>query len=445
MKKTLLLSLALLVLALVFGTSSAQDDILHVDTTQDLGSISPYVYGVNADSVIKPDLMPKAQELGLKFSRLGGNRLDQQDLTAPTLDLFVLQARQMGAEPMPTVRLLNGSPEKAADIVRYANIEKGYNIRYWSIGNEPNFFEAVQHADSFTTEDLTKNWRAIAEAMLAVDPNIILVGPDISQYVVLNADPDHFQYLEGNLGGDPTDDLGKDWMQEFLKANGDLVGIVSIHRYPYPGAGGKSNAAATIDGLRANSKEWDTIIPNLRQVIHQAAGRDIPIGITEINSNSTPSSGGEAGLDSFYNAIWYADVLGRLIRQQVELVLYWDLRTTGNGFGLLGMNDPRPTYYTYIMYKQFGSELLESDSADPDVSVFAAKNSDGALTLMVVNLGPDEKTKTLKLDGFTISGDAQIWRLDKDHNAEQIESTDVSKGVTLPGQSVTLYILSGAK
>lgn len=434
-----------LVLLLVGGRTLAQDNGLQVDASDDLGPISPYIYGANAQqSVIPPDLMPTAQALGLKILRLGGGPSDQQDLTKPALDFFILQARQMGAEPLVTVRLLDGLPEKAAEMVRYANITKKYNIRYWSIGNEPNFFVAVLKASSYTTEDLTKNWRAIAEAMLAVDPSIILVGPDISQYVVLNAEPGHIQYLEGNGGGDPTDDLGKDWLQEFLKANGDLIGVVAIHRYPFPG--GVSTNVATIDGLRENSGEWATIIPNLRKIIQASAGRDIPIAVTEFNSNSNNNTGGEASLDSLYNAIWTANVLGHMIRQQVHMALYWDLQRKGAGFGLIGINEQRPPYYSYIMYTHLGTELVASESADDNVTITAAKTDDGSLTLMVINLGSDEKTLPLEIKGFTPAGEADVWRFDKDHNAENIGTQDLTSGmVTLPAQSITLYSIPASQ
>jgi len=440
--KRVFLWLALFVL--VAGTATAQDDMLRVDAAQELGAISPYVYGANSGfAIIPPDLMPTAQALGLKYLRLGGGTSDQRPLDNLSIDILVAQARQLGAEPAITVRLLGGTPEEAAKWVTYANITKGYNVRYWSIGNEPNFFIAVLGADSYTTEDLNREWRAIAEAMLAVDPNILLVGPDISQYVVLNAEPDNIEYLEGNRGGDPMDDLGRDWMQEFLKANGDLVDVVSIHRYPYPGAGGSSTATATIDGLRANSQEWDTIIPNLRQIIRESAGRDIPIAVTEFNSNSNNQVGGEASLDSHYNAIWMADVLGRLIRQQVEIVAYWNLGQRTSGFALIGQMGPRPTYYTYMMYTHFGTELVEASSPDPNISIYAAKRDDGTLTLMVINLGDDEVTKTLSLNGFTPSGDAEVWRFDAEYNAEQIASQAIADGasITVPGQSLTLYVL----
>jgi hypothetical protein len=435
---------AFLLILFVFPVA-AQDSALQVDATKDLGKISPYIYGANGlQSTLSPDLFPVAKALNLKVLRMGGDPSDQQDVNESALDLFVLQARIIGAEPLITVRLLDGTPEKAATIVHYANIEKDYKIRYWSIGNEPNFYVAVQHVPSYTTQDLIKNWRAIAVAMLAVDPNIVLVGPDISQYVVLDYQPGKIQYLEDKAGGDATDNLGKDWMQEFLKANGDLIGIVSIHRYPYPG--GSKVAPATISGLREDSQQWDVMIPNLRQLIKDVTGRDRPIAVTEFNSNSNNNIGGEAGLDTLYNAIWVADVLGRLIRQQVYMSAYWDLRRKDAGFGLIGAENPRPTYYAYLMYTHLGTELLASESSDAALSITAAKNDDGSLTLMVINLSSDQKKAALEIKGFTSSSPADVWLFDKDHQAENIGTQDLSAGMaTLPPESVTLYIVPASK
>src|SRR5690606_23523644 len=114
---------------------------------------------------------------------------------------------------------------------------------------EPNLL-AGQMQTSYTTEDYNREWRAIAEAMLAVDPDILLVGPDITQYVILSIENGEIKYLERSGGGHALDADGRDWLQEFLRANGDLVDVVSIHRYPYPGAGGHITSVATIDGLR---------------------------------------------------------------------------------------------------------------------------------------------------------------------------------------------------
>ncbi len=433
------------VLLLMASIAFAQDEIvLSVEATQTQGTISPRVYGANVGlAVIPPDLMPDVQALGLKYLRVGGNYSDQNDLTKFTVDIYASQAKMIGAELGLSVRLLEGTPQAAADILQYANIQKGYNIRYWSIGNEPSFFVAVHGAESYTTEDLNREWREFAEAMLAVDPNIILVGPDISQYVVLNVENETIDYLEGSQGGAPRDALGRDWMQEFLRANGDLIDIVSVHRYPYPGISGKSVASATITGLRENSHEWDFSIPNLRQVVQMSAGRDIPLAVTEVNSNSIPNSGGEAGPDSHYNAIWFADVLGNLIRHKTEIVAYWNLRSQTDGHGIFGLNGMNPVGNVYLLYKHFGTELLTAETSNQEVSIFAAQREDGAVTLMVVNLVDDERSATIALNGFVPAGDAEVWRFDADHDAAMIEPMAIADGtsVTVTGQSVTLYIL----
>jgi hypothetical protein len=437
------LFLLLIVVLCGVGLAAAQDEAdLRIDASAARGAISPYVYGSNMNlySIVPMSLMDEAQAMGLRFMRFGGGDTDRADMRANILDLFVLQTRQVGAEPSMSVRLLGGTPESAAEWVRYANIEKGYNIRYWSIGNEPNLFVALMGAETYTVEDLSTQWRAIAEAMLEVDPTIELMGPDITQYIPLSMDGDQITF--DTRSGAPFDAEGSDWLIPFLEANGDLLSHVAIHRYPYPGNGGGSGA--TIEGLRAQPQEWDVVIPNLRTIIREAAGRDIPIAITEINSNSSNSAGGPASLDSHYNAIWLADTLGRLINNQVEVVAYWDMQGgAGRGWGLLSSYNVRPTGYVYMMYTHFGTELLTAESSDPLVTIYAARRDDGALTLLVINLGDDEATKTLSINGFEPGADAEVWRFDQDHNAEQIEPLALADGtsITVPGQSVTVYVI----
>jgi hypothetical protein len=399
---------------------------LYVDAGQRLGPISPLVYGTNYGpwSSVPYELLPQAENAGIKLLRFpGGNWGDRNSLRSYQIDQFMTLAELMGAEPYVCVRLLDGTPEAAAELVRYANVEKGYNVRYWGIGNEPNLFP------DYSIDQLNADWRAFAEAMKAVDPDIVLVGPDTNQFT-------------GTPGVDPKDDDGRDWLREFLLANGDMVDIVAVHRYPFPS--GKVASPATIEDLRANSQEWDTIIPNLRALVKETTGEDLPIAITEVNSHWSNISGGEATPDSFYNAIWWGDVLGRLICQRVDMVAHFSLQSppTVGGFGLLGSSAVRPTYYVYQIYQRFGSELLYATSDDPDVSIYAAQRDDGALTLVVVNLGPEEKAKPLFVYGFEIEGAAEVWLFDAQHEAEMIGTQEIASGgeITVPAQSISLYV-----
>jgi Glycosyl hydrolases family 39 len=433
----------LVVLITVIGLlpATAQDDTLSVDTAQPLGPISPYVYGANygPPALVSLDLIPQAEASGVTYFRIPAGRWgDDNDLRLDMVDLYYRQVRQWGGELAISTRLpgSGGTPEKAADLVRYT-LEQGYDVRYWAIGNEPDLIDAYKNVETLTDfadvriEDYNRDWRAVAEAMLAVDPDIVLIGPDVSQF-------------PPTVDGDSYTNVRREWVRAFLKANSDLVDIVSIHRYPFPVS---MQSITSIEQLRNNVTEWDIIVNNLREVILDATGKDLPIAITEVNSHWSNGGNGEATPDSFYNAVWWADVLGRLIKQKVDIVSYFAFQSAGSlgEFGLLERYDVRPTYFVYQLYQKFGSQLLTSASTDPDLSITAAFRDDGALTLMVVNLASEQKSTTLDLSGFTLSVPAEVWRLDVDHTAEPIESEDLSGNtLTLPPQSVTLYILPAA-
>ncbi|MBL8118374.1 MAG: hypothetical protein JNJ78_12645 [Anaerolineae bacterium] len=412
------------ILLLTIAPAFAQDEGLTVQAELPLGTISPYIYGANYGpwALAPVDMWPTVEASGVTMLRFpGGNWGDRNNLTKDQVDLFITQARMWKMEPLIHVRLEGGTPEQAAELVRYANIEKGYNIRYWSIGNEPTLFE------NYSIDKLNEEWRAIALAMEAVDPTILLVGPDVHQYPPTASSTD------------PQASM-REWVRGFLEVNGDMVDIVSIHRYPFPVS--FDSPPQSIDDMRLNTKEWDTIIPDLRAVVLEAAGRDIPVAVTEINSNW---NNGASAPNTDYHAIWWADVLGRLIRQRVEMVHYFMLANfTDSNFGLMRRYDVRPAYYVFQIYKHFGSELLTSSSSDPDVTITAALRADGALTLIVINLSSEEKTLPFMITGFDTTSLAQVWLLNAEVKAEPVDDIDVStESITLPKESVTLLVLSG--
>ena len=412
--------------------SDIPEGVFYVDPKTSMGAISPLVFGVNHGpwAFLNDPIIPLAQDAGLTLIRFpGGNWGDENDLQTYHIDQFAMLAEQLQNQISLNVRLFNGTPEKAAELVRYANIEKGYGVKYWGIGNEPTLFATARGVPEYGVDQFNTEWRVLAEAMKAVDPSILLIGPELHQF-------------GSDSGSTPKDPYGLDWMTEFLKANGDFVDIVSIHRYPFPqGRGGR---AATIEELSEASSEWDAIILYLRGLIIENTGREIPIAVTEVNSHWSNAYGGEATPDSFYNAIWWADVLGRMIFNQVEIVNYFSLQSNPSigGYGLFSRSGPRPTYYVYKMYQQFGEELIFAGSKDKEVGIYAALDGEGALTVMLVNLGPDDTTRPLEIEGKALSL-FEIWRLDATHMAEQLDASLVTSldALQLPAQSVTLLKL----
>ena len=400
-------------------------EALFVNPDQTLGPINPHVFGTNYGPwvTVPFDLQAQAEAAGIHFLRFpGGNWGDQNNITTKQIDRYITLAQQMGAEPQITARLRGGTPEQAADLVHYANVQKEYNVRYWSIGNEPSLY------DDYDTERYNQEWREMATAMRAVDPNIILIGPDTHQYT-------------GDPQQDPKDENGREWVRAFLEANSDMVDIVAVHRYPFPIS---MNENASLSQLQANSREWDTIIPNLRNLIRETTGQDLPIAITEVNSHWSKATGGEATPDSFYNAIWWGDVLGRMIEQGVDMVAHFVLQTkdSAGGWGLLARYDVRPSYYTYQMYQHFGNTRIYTSSDDPLVTIYGARRADNNITLMIINLGDTPTTTSLQwANGTPPTETATLYLFDSTHNAEEIGPQPLTNDITLPAQSMSLYLI----
>ena len=89
------------------------------------------------------DLMKGAGVQALRYP--GGSYSDiyhWRDHTAPggyvapntDFDHFMAGARRTGAQPIVTANYGTGTPQEAADWVRYANVEKHYGVKYWEIG-----------------------------------------------------------------------------------------------------------------------------------------------------------------------------------------------------------------------------------------------------------------------------------------------------------------------
>ncbi|MBE2221261.1 MAG: hypothetical protein IAF02_06960 [Anaerolineae bacterium] len=413
--------------------SPAQPGELTVDVAITNGNINPLVYGANYGpwSSVPASALEDLKASGITFLRFpGGNWGDDDFVRSNHVDMLKLFLDMIDGKVVATVNLREGTPEQAVEMMQLLE-EKEINVSYWSIGNEPNLFaDKGVNYEQWDTEFYNQKWREFAEAMLAHDPDILLVGPDLSQYTASESQ-------------NPKDEQGRDWMREFLRANGDLVDNISFHRYPFGGS-------PTVAEVRATSPEWDATIPYLRELILEETGRDIPVSIMEVNSNWSHAQGSDGTPDSFYNAIWWADSLGRIINQGVDMVAYFTL-AHNDGTTLLDRSGPRPTYYVYQLYQQFGTEKLYSDSGLDEVSIFAAQREDGTVTLMVVNRGDADVTMPLHVansaGGETAvsasSRQAILHRFDAAHNAENLGEVSIDE-LELPGQSISLYVLPGA-
>ena len=433
MKRLSLITLLIIISLSACGPAPAPTpiaDTLFVEPGTSLGPISPYLFGTNYGPMhaVALDVLPLVENGGFTALRFpGGAWTDTADMQNFQIDQLMAFSKQVGAMPTISVRMLDGKPETAAELVKYTNIKKKYGVTYWSIGNEPNIYTQLKQADyDYTVENLNKDWRAIALAMKAADPTIKLMGPELSQW------NDSYETT-------PKDSAQRDWMTEFLKANGDLVDVVTVHRYPMFSP---TNGPVTAQQLRENTRKWTKEVEYLHSLIKQTLGHDLPVAITELNSDPSNAQLQEASPDSFYNAIWYADSLGQLMNADAFMVNQWVLSQRTTGLGLLKGDEVRPTFYVFPLYKNFGSEQVYAASGVTDVDIFAAKRTDGTLTLMVINLSDTEQRIPLQVKGIQLK-EAEVWLLDATHNAENLGTQAFASDstLTLPAQSATLYVI----
>lgn len=426
-KYMLMCILVSLCLAAGFSSLMAQEEAgVTVDAATITHEISPYVYGANFGpySVITIDLFEEAANSGITFLRYPGGRWgDQNNIQSFHIDMYMRIIALMNATPSIHVRLEGGTPEQAANLVRMVNIDNDHQVRHWYIGNEPSLF------NNYTVARYVEEWRAIAEAMRAVDPDIILIGPEVHQW-------------NGTPQVDPRDPEGVDWLRGFLRANGDIVDVVAVHRYPFPRS--QANPVTTIEELRANGPEWGVILERLRAVILEETGRDdLPVAVTEVNSHWSNAVFGEAAPNSPFHAIWWADALGRLIQDDPYIVGFFDLQSLDGrgGWGLLARDTVRPTYYVYQLYQRFGNQMVVTHSTIEYLSVFGALRDDGALTLIAVNRGDDAISTTLDITGF--DGTVTETRLlTADVLAEVVDEVLLDgTTLTMPGRSAALFVL----
>ncbi|MBN2190648.1 MAG: Ig-like domain-containing protein, partial [Candidatus Aureabacteria bacterium] len=315
------------------------------------GLVNPYVFGINYNNWETEGYLAPVEgivkEAGIKFIRWGGIGKDLIETGGSLTDEFVMFARAIGAEPLIQVRLARGSIKEAAAAVRYCNIEKGYNVKYWSIGNEPDDY-TNKGWKAYTAEDYCRDFRAYYNAMKAVDPSIKIAGPDLmGKYFVAAAD---------------------NWITPFLEDCGDIADIISVHIYPYDG---KQPPRQSLSG-QARTR---AIISSLKKEIKRVAGRDIPLAITEFNLTWDWLAKGDGACNSFYAGLWLADFLGTLQENDIFAATFWDIMEGGSIGFLEGVTyRPFPTYYVFQMFRQFNGSIIGVDSDKGDLSVYCSRS-----------------------------------------------------------------------
>lgn len=330
-------------------------------------SISPLIWGTNYyDENWSKAAIDFARNLNITVLRFGGNDVDRRQKTTTQIDRFIATSRASNAEPLLQVRLLHSTPEEAAAMVRYVNVERKYDVKYWIIGNEPDDWNK-RGWGPYTIEQFNKDWRAFYDAMKQVDPSIILVGPEVA--------------CRTSLGD------SRDWLTPFLKSNGDVVDVVSCHWYPFDGS---ETRPAVLLGAPDSFSVW---LQQAKSYVRNLTRRDIPFAVTEANLAWEDPRPGFEKPNSFFASLFLADLLG--VVAQNKLYMFNFFPHYGNG--ILSMVDRETdqvgaTYYAMQAYSDFEGTLVTTASRSDSVKVYASKSSDGSReNIVLVNKSADAR------------------------------------------------------
>lgn len=331
------------------------------------------------------------------------------------IDNLALFAQQSGAEVLIQVNISNHDPSMWADMLHYANVEHDYGFKYWELGNEIDLETSQGKETGMDAATYQERARQYAEALRAVDPGIVIVGgvPAAAHDIVGSswAEGTHAmsRYLEAAVAAG-TDSLSYHWYQG-CNAVGDPGALTVWDWQLEPGSDGIADPYE--NWRHMYSRIWSQIGPERVQNEVIPAGSSMPQGITELNFDACDHGVAPQNSNQI-NAVWMADVLGRLAYNSLDFVTWY------TGYGNQGQGYPlafsiedyypdtvylRPSYYTLFLYgNYFGDQLVASASANEEaVSIWASTDSadPDRLKLIITNLSNSEIHSTVEIAGFS--------------------------------------------
>lgn len=223
---------------------------------------------------------------------------------AMDFDEYIALCKKTGAEPLVVVNVLSykyqGGPsleyliESAAAWVKYANVTRNYQVKYWQLGNE------VEHTKEITLDEYDEVYGRMAAAMKAVDPTI-QIGTGVL----------------GNVA----------WNRRILEKYPELVGFVSAHQYAF----NQEFAETGYDGW----KELTAIeLRNIRRMqqllLEKPEYKSIPLMITE--TGATGGKWPEGRVNDLYKALyWFEMNMEQLLLPNVKYSFFWSTHTPWGG------------------------------------------------------------------------------------------------------------------
>lgn len=296
-------------------------------------------------------------------------------------DEFMAACQELGAEPIVGLNLSSGRKhdrraeglEEALDWMRYSR-DKGYEITYWFLDNEPWNREANYE---FSGEEYAEDCLYFGRAIKAEFPDVKLI-----------ANPS------------PSSNLDKNWLRRFIDTAGEVVDYIDMHFY---WAWGISNfdhwqeetPLTTDDKWRQprSHRTYGEDIELIREACAEAGHPDM--GVMVLEWNIAPSRESEIFSQALI-AVIQAELLMEFAASGVELTCLWPLlwQTSrdvwpeqDNFPSIVTAAPPFAPTLSSEMFRLFstaqGKTVLNSDSSEEDSVTLVVEGEEEACIYLI--------------------------------------------------------------
>ncbi|WP_447599253.1 hypothetical protein [Nitrospira sp. Nam80] len=307
-------------------------------------------------------------------------------------------ANELGAEPVLVVCYDSmykpagdggTAPDKsrllrtAVEWVRYANITKGYAVKYWEIGNE-SYLDS--NNGSTIAEQYAADLEEFSDAMKAVDPTI-------------------------KIG---ANGLGLEWWREVLSLAASKIDFLSVHVYPVWGW-------ESYDYYRLRSvNPTDPIADVIEAVNVYAPAQDrkrLRIAVTEANVGDWSPIFTWANDNDLGHALVAFDLFGQLLSiPEIDFIHLWTTRWIDERFppsvydALTSANELLPVGRALAIWGQYsGGQLVAAASHDP-VRAYASYMQEGEeLTIFLLNKESSHQAASISTTRPVTSKSLERW------------------------------------
>lgn len=439
MKKNLLIIMTL-TLSLCTSCNHKSSDVTSIAVYTDsiVSDVSNHPIGINLNFIMdggrfaeaKKSVTDAVKELGTKYLRYpGGEKSDLYLFSIPPyeqshaslartiglgdypgvfngeefvydpldFDEFMKICREAGAEPVLVVAADNylRKPKKgekvsgrealirhAVEWVKYANIKKKYNVRYWMIGNE----SWNKNNENSTVDIYAQDVIDFSKAMKAIDPSILIIP---------NGDSDEFFKTVITKAGDYIDRLcvSNYGIFNFNAGYESYKDTTRCLIWPAQTALNAMNKYATPEQL----DKWKLIVAEYGTIDWARLWH---------------------GTNDMGHAIVNFDMTGQLLLEpQIEFSCFWNTRWLNNEKQPQTDHDAidangniNPTGYSLLIWNKFlGDKMIKSESKERIISYASYSPQKNQLFVYLINKGEKEKSVDIIIPGKTEAKVVQSW------------------------------------